>query len=95
MSDKIPIAEEFLLEYDKSSKGYNEAGVLKDFAKLHVKAALEDAKNNAQLCLRKYPIKSNPTEEEMGQEISTEREQEYYGISGKSILEAYPESKIV
>lgn len=47
--EKIPTSEEFLLEYDKDSEGYNEAGVLRDFAKLHVKAALEAAAKKAQI----------------------------------------------
>jgi hypothetical protein len=38
----LPTAKEFLLEYDENSEGYSKAGVLIDFAKLHVEACKKE-----------------------------------------------------
>lgn len=65
-----------------------------EFAKLHVQAALEFANKKAQLCLRRYNNndfkQASFIELLYGQEVPTEKECEYWGISKDSILNAYP-----
>lgn len=81
--EKLPTAEEFLME--KYSVGLDSITHMPDhlieFAKLHVKAALQNAVNNVS-------VNTN-------YEFNGESEIEVYdGINKDSILDSYPEENI-
>ena len=81
---KIPTAEEFLKEKGIDNKIVE--GVLVQFTKLHVKAALEAAAENARIKTEYYH------EEDVGR--TRLREMLDYEVNKKSILNAYPEENI-
>ena len=93
--NKTPTAEEWLLNHEELSvydvEEYGEQGylgvnkeilytIMIEFAKLHVKAALEAAANNVEVSIEL----SNPYDPES----------EYAEVNKQSILSAYPESNI-
>lgn len=101
---KIPTAEEFLKEKGIDNKIVE--GVLVQFTKLHVKAALEAAAENARIKTEYYH------EEDVGRtrlreildssDLASERTDgdgimyavDTYEVNKKSILNAYPEENI-
>lgn len=94
MSNEIPTAEEFLQNHHQISHFYNDETdkmccfsddvhkAMIEFAKLHVKAALEKAAENATV---------TPIDHE---EISEGSFRPIWGVDENSILEAYPEDLI-
>ena len=83
---KIPTAEDFFFDfpglpvYIESYSPEDFSKILIEFAKLHVKAALEAAANNVEVSIEL----SNPYDPES----------EYAEVNKQSILSAYPESNI-
>jgi hypothetical protein len=89
--DRIPSAEE-LLNRDYTSSKENAIQAMTEFAKLHVKAALEAAAENALIKKDSYPLFSEP-KTEMNKMFNYPNRTSHY-IHGPSILNAYPESNI-
>ena len=77
----IPTAEEFVNQYDWENSTLDIASVLKEFAKLHVEAALKAASENADAGYTVIALDEN--EPNIGDSI------EVYVITS-SILNAYP-----
>ncbi len=79
---KVPTAKEFLEQENlpETLSGGTLVFAMNEFAKLHVKAALEAAADNAEVSIEL----SNPYDPES----------EYAEVNKQSILSAYPESNI-
>ena len=60
-----------------------------EFAKMHVEKALKAAKDNASLALVRYEGGEVEVINHLGEEVSTEREDEYIVVDTRAILEAY------
>lgn len=78
---KIPTAEEFVNQYDWENSTLDIPSVLREFAKLHVEAALKAASENADAGYTVIALDEN--EPNIGDSI------EVYVITS-SILNAYP-----
>ncbi len=79
--EKVPTAAEFHFETTQCRIMHRDVKTaMIEFAKLHVKAALEAAANNAEVSIEL----SNPYDPES----------EYAEVNKQSILSAYPESNI-
>ena len=79
--NKIPTAEEFVNQYDWENSSLDIPNVLREFAKLHVAAALKAASENADAGYTVIALDEN--EPNIGDSI------EVYVITS-SILNAYP-----
>ncbi len=79
--NNIPTAEEFVNQYDWENSTLDIPSVLKEFAKLHVEAALKAASENADAGYTVIALDEN--ERNIGDNI------EVYVITS-SILNAYP-----
>jgi hypothetical protein len=89
--EKVPNAEEFL-NRDYVSTKENAIQAMTEFAKLHVKAALKAAAENALIKKDSYPLYSEP-KTEMHKMFNYPNRTSHY-VHGPSILDAYPESNI-
>lgn len=90
--EKIDFKEEIekLLKYlNHSNKLYgNKVRDVNNLLKLACEEQKKLCAKNAYICLRKYPTIGKAVEENYGKEVSTEVENEYWGIKQDSILNA-------
>lgn len=91
MSNKVPTAEEFI-----NTHYYSEQQMMIEFAKLHVKAALEAAAVNSVMKQKRY---FSLTKEEQVNCLEIWNEDDYVPFCGviidkDSILNAYPDENI-
>ncbi len=63
----------------------NVRDIIKEFLKLVIPEILEEVANSSQMELRRYIESGEYESVNLGQEIPTEREMEYFGVSKKSI----------
>lgn len=101
--NKVITAEEFLKNLVKDEVNYeNWKNLIPDivyigmieFAKMHVKAALEKASEEATLNLNVYSHGIVVKTEDLGQEVSTEIPNEYIECNKDFILNCYPKELI-